>query len=75
MLLHLCSNLFIAKKSAPWLSSQYIYVKSKLLETVIFAKLVYTVFFTVMAEQHAPYTQFLPKLARNESNVPKLKSS
>ena len=27
------------------------------------------------AEKHAPYIQFLPKLARKESNVPKIKRS
>ena len=29
----------------------------------------------VWAEQHAPYTQLLPRPAKKESNVPKLKSS
>ena len=29
----------------------------------------------IWAEKHAPYTRFLPRPARKESNVPKIKST
>ena len=41
---------------------------------VCFAELVWTSLWAVLAEHHVPYTQFLPRLARKKSNVPKLKS-
>ena len=56
--------------------SQYIYQNSKLLSTVVcFNELVSTGLWAVWIGQHAPYTQFLPKPTRKESNVQKLKSS
>ena len=53
-----------------------IYLDSKLLAPVVcFADQVQTSFWAILAEQHALYTRFLPRPARKESNVPKLKSS
>ena len=40
-----------------------------------FAKLVETGFRAICADQHVLYIQFLPRLARKKSNVPKLKIS
>ena len=55
--------------------TKYIYLDSKLLAPVVyFAKLVKSSLWAVWVEQHAPYTRFLPRPARKESNVPKLRS-
>ena len=40
-----------------------------------FSELVKNDLWFIWAEQHAPYTQFLPRQTRKESNVPKLNSS
>ena len=40
-----------------------------------FAELFEAALWAVWQEKHAPYTQFLPRPARKESNVPKLKRS
>ena len=55
---------------------QYRYLDSKVLAPVVcFADLVQIGLRTIWAEQHAPYTRFLPRRARKESNVHKLKKS
>ena len=53
-----------------------IYYDNKLLVLVVYiAELVWTGSWDFWSEQHAPYTQLLHRPAREESNVPKLKSS
>ena len=42
---------------------------------VCFAELVLTGLWAVLVEPYAPYTWFLPKWAKKESNVPKVKNS
>ena len=51
--------------------AQYICQDSKLLASVVyFAQLVETSLWAFWVGQHAPYTRFLPRPARKETNVP-----
>ena len=64
-----CKLSFTVHWLLPYNFSNSIYIRTALLVPVVcFADLVWIGFWTVWAEQHAPYTKYLPRSGRNRMN-------
>ena len=61
----------VAAAATTILTTVYIYLDSKpLAQIVCLTEIVHTGLWAVWAEQRAPPTQFLPRPAKKESNIP-----